>query len=80
VRFWHINVADFHGMIVRSIEAKRSLKWITKGFITLLYKFGENNDVGNRHPISVLNMAYKTYVKVLQFRLQLILMEVIDGD
>jgi hypothetical protein len=26
VRFWHINVADFHGMIVRSIEAKRSLK------------------------------------------------------
>jgi hypothetical protein len=43
-------------------------------------KFGENNDLGNWHPISLLNMAYKIYVKVLQLGLQLILMEMIGGD
>lgn len=80
VRFWHIIGVDCHGMIVRSIEAKRFLKWTTKGLITLLCKFGENNDLGNRHPISLLNMAYKIYVKVLHLHLQLILMEVIYGD
>jgi hypothetical protein len=43
-------------------------------------KFEENNDLENWHPISLLNMAYQIYVKVLQLRLQLILMEAIDGD
>ncbi len=80
VRLWLIIGANCHGMIVRSIEAKRFLKWSTKGLIALLYKYGENNDLGNQHPISLLNMAYKIYVKVRQLHLQLILMEVIDGD
>ncbi len=47
VKFQHIVEVDYHGMIVRSIEAKIFVKGITKRLITLLYKFGEKNDFGN---------------------------------
>jgi hypothetical protein len=46
---------DYHGMIIRSIEAKRFLKRVTKRLITLLYRFGEKSDLGNWHPISLYN-------------------------
>ncbi len=46
-----------------------------------MYKFEEKSDLGNWHPISLLNMAYKIHVKaLLQLRMQIILMELIDGD
>jgi hypothetical protein len=68
-------------MIVRSIKVGRFPKGVTEGLITLLYKFGEKSDLGNWHPISLLNMAYKIYVKaLLQLLMQLILMKLIDGD
>jgi hypothetical protein len=47
VKFWHIIGVDYHGMIIRSIEAKRFPKGVTKRLITLLYKFGEKSDLGN---------------------------------
>jgi hypothetical protein len=42
-------------MIIRSIDAKRFSKRVTKRLITLLYKFGEKSDLGNWHPISLYN-------------------------
>jgi hypothetical protein len=80
VKVWHAIGAYYCSIIVRFIKVGRLLKGVTKRLITPLYKFGEKSELGNWHPISLLNMAYKICVKALQLHMQPILMELIDGD
>ncbi len=48
--------------------------------VALLFKGGEKERLGNWRPIMLLNVAYKISAKVLQLRLQIMLMEVVDAD
>jgi hypothetical protein len=51
---------------------------VNKGLITMLFKARDKENLGNWLPITLLNASYKIFAKVLQMRLQPILMEVID--
>jgi hypothetical protein len=67
-------------MIKVAMQVGQFPKGVNKGMITLLFKAREKKNLGNWHPITLSNMAYKIFAKTLQLRLQPILMEVVDTD
>jgi hypothetical protein len=46
-----------------------------RGLITLLFKSGKMEHLGNQCPITSLNVSYKIFANALQLRLQPLLME-----
>jgi hypothetical protein len=53
---------------------------MNKGLITLLFKARDTKDLSNWRSIALLKVIYKIYAKVLQLKLQPVLMEVVDMD
>jgi hypothetical protein len=78
--YWEVIGADYHEMILEAVWLGRIPTGVTKGLISLLHKGGERIQLTNWRPITLLNVAYKLYAKVLQLRLQPVLMEVISLD
>jgi hypothetical protein len=67
--------------VTEVMEASRVGKFprlVTQGFIILIFKGGEKEDLNNWRPITLLNVAYKIFAKALQRCLQHMLMEIID--
>jgi hypothetical protein len=53
---------------------------MTRGMLVLLHKSGNRESLNNWRPISLLNVSYKIYAKMLQKRLQILLTNVISED
>jgi hypothetical protein len=79
-KFWHIVKEDYFIMIRDSIAIDKFPQKITKGMIISIFKSGDKNELGNWHPILLLNVAHKIYTKALQLYLQPMLMDVINND
>jgi len=47
-----------------------TLKFINKGMITLIPKFGDHSKLGNWQPITLLGSIYKTLAKILTRKIQ----------
>jgi hypothetical protein len=67
-------------MLLTSISQQTLLPRVTEGFIVLLHKGSTDATFNNWRPITLLNVSYKLYAKVLQMRLQPVLMELISPD
>ncbi len=66
--------------LLQPIATNIFFKTITTRVITLTFKNGNKDELGNWWPILLLNISYKIYTKVLQFHLQPMLMEVINNN
>jgi hypothetical protein len=78
--YWELIGDDYLNMISLAIQAGWLPTGVTKGLISLIHKGGERRKLTNWRPIALLNVAYKLFAKVLQLRLQLVFMEIIDFD
>jgi hypothetical protein len=78
--YWEIIGDDYLIMIIEAVNRSHLPSGVTWGLISLLYKGGDREKLTNWRPITLLNVAYKLYAKVLQLRLQPVLMEIIDFD
>jgi hypothetical protein len=78
--FWKLIGADYHAMICQSLAKGKLPNSVVRGLITLLHKGGDHLPLGNYRPITLFNSTYKIYAKLLQRRLQPVLMEVISPD
>jgi hypothetical protein len=67
-------------MINEAIQSGFLPPSVTEGLITLLHKGGSRSSLNNWRPITLLNIAYKLYAKVLQQHFQPVLIEVISPD
>jgi hypothetical protein len=65
VQFWHIISEDYFAMIPDSVKNGRFSRDVTQGLMTLLFKAGDKEDVGNWCLISLLNTTYKIFAKSL---------------
>ena len=64
-KFWNEIGQEFTEMI-NKVVANRSLPLgMTKGLISLIFKSGKPDDLGNYRPITLLNTAYKILAKTL---------------
>ncbi|CAI5478761.1 unnamed protein product [Closterium sp. Yama58-4] len=67
--------------LVKDFTATAKLPAETKGAVTiLLHKKGDKNQLGNYHPITLLNFTYKILAKVLADRLKKVLHNVISPE
>jgi hypothetical protein len=78
--FWHLVGPDYLSMIKRTLVDANLPSSIVRGLITLLHKGGDHLPLGNYRPITLLNCIYKFFTKLLQRRLQPVLVEVINPD
>jgi hypothetical protein len=78
--FWDLFGEKYHRMILSAVESSRLPNGVTRGLISLLHKGGGRSSLTNWHPITLLNVGYKLFAKVLQLRLQPMLMEIISLD
>jgi hypothetical protein len=67
-------------MIKQSLEEEKFPSSVVRGLITLIHKGGDRLPLGNYRPITLLNTTYKIYAKLLQRRLQPVLVEIISHD
>lgn len=65
-------------MINQSISLGTLPPSVIQGLITLLHKDGDRLPLGNYGPITLLNTMYNFFAKMLQLRLQLVLVELIS--
>jgi hypothetical protein len=79
-KFWPLIGMDFLQMIQIAIREGRFPPSIMKGVLSLLHKGDSRKKLTNWQPITLLNVAYKLFAKVLQLRLQPVLMELISPD
>jgi hypothetical protein len=77
---WPVIGQEYWIMLQGAIERGSLSLGVTDGVITLLPKSGTHNSLNFWRPITLLNMSYKLFAKVLQLRLQPILMDVISMD
>lgn len=78
--FWELIRVDYFAMINLAIVENKLLSEVTRGLISLLHKGEVRRRLTNWRPITLLNVAYKLLAKVLQLRVQPVLMEVISSD
>jgi hypothetical protein len=78
--YWKVVGADYLTMLKQSIDAGMFPTLVLRGLITLLHKGGDRLPFGNYRPTTLLNCTYKIYAKLLQQRLQPVLVEVICQD
>jgi hypothetical protein len=74
--YWQLVGPDYHYMIIQSLTEGKLPNSVVQGLITLLHKGGDRLPLGNYRPITFLNCTYKIYAKLLQRRLQPVLLEV----
>jgi hypothetical protein len=67
-------------MIYNAVRKGHLSMGMTKGMFILLHRGGERELLSNWRPISLLNVSYKIYSKMLQKRLQLMLTGVTSKD
>ena len=67
-------------MINQAIESNHLLADMTNGLIALLPKDGNRKQLGNWHPITLLNSSYKIFAKALQIQFQGLLLNIIHKD
>jgi hypothetical protein len=79
-KFWDVIGQEFTEMINKAVANRSLPPGMTKGLISLIFKSGEPDDLGNYRPIILLNTSYKISTKTLQLRLQSMLSEIIDLD
>jgi hypothetical protein len=77
---WETIGEEYTQMICTAIQEGRLPAGMTKGMLVLLHKGRERELLTNWQPISLLNVSYKIYAKMLQKRLQIILTSVISED
>jgi hypothetical protein len=78
--FWQLIGEEYLRMVQLSILNERFPLSVTTGMIALLHKGGERQALTNWRPITLLNLSYKIFAKVPQFRLQQILSEIISCE
>ena len=78
--FWDLIGNEFLDMINSSIVLGRHPLGVTRGLLALLHKSGDRPKLANWRPITLLNISYKLFTKVLQKCVQLVLMEIISPD
>jgi hypothetical protein len=78
--YWELVGLDYLSMIQLSLREGKLPASVVQGLISLLHKGGDRRPIGNYRPITLLNSTYKIYAKLLQCRLQPILMKVISPD
>jgi exonuclease III len=80
VKFWYLIGEEFKEMIDKALANRCLPQGMTQGLISLIFKSGDQSDLGNWRPITLLNTSYKILAKALQLRLQPMLPEIIDPD
>jgi len=65
IQFWSIVGANYNKMVVEVIIVGKFYEGVTKGLITLLHKGEAQEDHSNWRPITLFNVFYKIYAKVL---------------
>lgn len=60
--------ADYLCMINDAISANKLPPGVTRGLIALIHKNDTRSRLTNSRPITLLNVVYKVFVKVLQLR------------
>lgn len=78
--FWELIKFDYLTMINKAIADDKFPPGVTRGLISLLHKADVRRRLTNWRPITLLNVVYKLFAKVLQLRVQLVLMETISCD
>jgi hypothetical protein len=78
--FWKLVGPDYLNTITQSLTGGYLPSSVVRGLITLLHKGGDRLPLGNYRPITLLNCTYKFFAKLLQRRLQPVLLEVISPD
>jgi hypothetical protein len=78
--YWDLISEDFLAMVCGAVESRRLPLGVTKGLVPLLYKGERKKHLTNWRPITLLNVGYKLFAKVLQLWLQPILMEIVSFD
>lgn len=79
-KFWNLIGSEFIAMVQLSLQVSHHLCGMNRGFIALLFKASEREDLSNWHPITLLNVSYKIVTKALQRKLQPFLSKVISPD
>jgi hypothetical protein len=64
-QFWSIVEVNYHKMVVEVIIVGKFYERVTKALITLLHKGEAQEDHSNWRPITLFNVFYKIYTKVL---------------
>lgn len=78
--FWDILAPDLLAVFMEFERLDRLPDSFRVGIVTLLYKNKDKNDLKNWRPISLLNVDYKLFSKLLASRMSLFLEEVIHPD
>lgn len=77
---WDLIKHDYLKMITEATASGNLPPVVTRGLIALLHKGDIRSRLTNWRPITLLNVGYKVFAKILQLRVQPILMEVISFD
>jgi hypothetical protein len=77
---WPVFGEEYLAMLQTAISRGSLPHGVTEGLIVLLHKGGARSSLNNWRPITLLNVSYKLFTKVLQMRLQPVLMELISPD
>jgi hypothetical protein len=78
--FWKLVGPDYLHMIRQSLGEGKFLSSMVRGLITLLHKGRDRLPLSKYIPITLLNCTYKIFARLLQRRLQPVLIEVISPD
>ena len=77
---WDMLGHDFLSMVNQALANKSLPPCMTKGIISLIFKAGSREDLGNWRPITLFNTSYKVLAKALQLHLKSLLTKLIDSD
>ena len=67
-------------MVCGTVESSRLHPGITKGLVPLLYNRERKGHLTNWRPITLFNVGYKLFAKILQLQLLPILTEIVSFD
>ena len=79
-KYWYLIKTELTNVIQTILENNTLAPSQCKAILTLLYKKGEREDIGNWRPISLLNTDYKIITKVLAERVKIVLPKIIHPD
>lgn len=77
-RFWNLIGRNFKAMLRDAVIAGDLFRGMKQGLMILLPKDGDLELLPNWRPITLLNISYKIFAKVLEIRFQKLLPDVID--
>ena len=71
-KYWYLIKTELTNVIQTILENNTLAPSQCKAILTLLYKKGEREDIGNWRPISLLSTDYKIITKVLAERVKIV--------